>query len=87
MGFLDAISAKISAMRQRAKDKKRFLESLLRAADDGKFTDDEIKELESRYKELELTENDIKLSGFKPITRRFTPQEAMGAFLPKKSQN
>jgi hypothetical protein len=60
MGFLSAISAKVSAIRQRSKDKKRFLESLLRAAEDGKFTDDEIKELQSRYKEFELTEKDIK---------------------------
>lgn len=60
MGFLSAISDKISAMRQRAKDKEAFLEALVRAADDGKLSDDEMKALESRYKELGLTEDDLK---------------------------
>jgi len=47
MGLLSAFSAKISAMRQRSKDKKEFFEDLIRAAADGKLTEDEIKELQA----------------------------------------
>lgn len=54
------IFEKISSMRQHAKDKKVFLASLTRAAEDGKLTDDEIKEIQIRYTELELTQEDLK---------------------------
>ncbi len=60
MGFLSAIAGKISAMRQHAKGKKEFLDSLLRAAADGKLTDDEMKALHSQYKQLDLTQDDIR---------------------------
>lgn len=60
MGFLSGISEKITAMRQKSKDKKEFFASLIRAAEDGKLTDDEIKEIQARYKELELNQNDLK---------------------------
>ncbi len=60
MGFFSGISDKIAAMRQHSKDKKEFLAGVLRAAEDGKLTDDEIKEIQSRYKELELTQDDLK---------------------------
>jgi len=60
MGLLSAITGKISAMRQHAKDKTEFLDNLLRAAADGKLTDDEMKALHSRYKQLELTQDDIR---------------------------
>jgi len=60
MGGGSGISEKISAMRQHTKDKKEFLAGLIRAAEDGKLTDDEIKEIQVRYKELELTQDDLK---------------------------
>jgi hypothetical protein len=60
MGFLSGISDKIAAMRQNSKDKKEFFAGLIRAAEDGKLTDDEIKEIQARYKELELTQDDLK---------------------------
>ena len=60
MGFFSGISDKIKVMRQHAKDKKEFLASLVTAAEDGKLTDDEIKEIQERYKELELTQDDLK---------------------------
>jgi hypothetical protein len=60
MGFFSGISEKISAIRQHAKDKKEFLASIIRAAEDGKLTDDEIKEIQIRYKELELTQDDLQ---------------------------
>ncbi|MBS3933699.1 MAG: hypothetical protein KGZ35_05025 [Truepera sp.] len=60
MGFFSVISEKISAMREHAKDKKEFLASLIRAAEDGKLTEDEIKEIQTRYKELELTQDDLR---------------------------
>ena len=60
MGLLSAFSAKISAMRQRSKDKKEFFENLVRAASDGKLTDEESGELQSQYKQLQLTEDDLR---------------------------
>jgi len=56
MGLLD----KISSMRQRSKDKKEFFEDLVRAAADGRLTEDEMKELHAQYKQLELTQDDLK---------------------------
>src|SRR5437879_5993422 len=60
MGFFSGISDKIAAMRQRSKDKKEFFASVISAAEDGKLTDDEIKQIQARYKELELTPADLK---------------------------
>lgn len=60
MGFFSGISDKIAAMRQRSKDKNEFFAGLINAATDGKFTDDEIKQIQDRYKELELTQDDLK---------------------------
>jgi hypothetical protein len=60
MGILSSISAKITAMRQRHKDKKEFLSNILRAAEDGAFTDEEMNQLQSQFKELELTQDDLK---------------------------
>jgi len=60
MGFLSDISTKIATMRQRSKDKKQFFQSLLKAADDGKLTDSEIKQIQTRKSELELTDDDLK---------------------------
>jgi hypothetical protein len=60
MGFFGGISKKIAAMRQRSKDKKEFLAEIINAAEDAKLTDDEIKEIQSRYKELGLTQDDLK---------------------------
>lgn len=60
MGFVNAISDKIGSMRQHSKNKKEFFETLLRAANEGKLTDEEIKHLQSRCKELELTNDDLR---------------------------
>jgi hypothetical protein len=60
MGLLSAFSAKISSMRQRSKDKKEFFENLVRAAADGKLTDEEINELAAECKRLDLTEDDMR---------------------------
>jgi hypothetical protein len=60
MGLFSGISEKIVAMRQYHKDKKAFFAALMSAADDGKFTDAEIKQIQSRYKELGLTQKDLK---------------------------
>lgn len=60
MGFFSGISEKISSMRQHAKDKKDFFASLITAAEDGRLTDDEIKEIQTRYKELGLTQDDLR---------------------------
>jgi hypothetical protein len=60
MGFFSEISDKIAEIRQHSKDKKEFFANLIRAAEDGKLTDDEIKEIQVRYKELELTQDDLK---------------------------
>jgi hypothetical protein len=60
MGFFSGISEKILTMRQHAKNKKEFLARLITAAEDGKLTDDEIKWIEVRYKELELTQDDLR---------------------------
>lgn len=60
MSFFSGISEKLSAMRQRAKDKKEFLAGIISAAEDGKLTDDEIKEIQARYKDLELTQDDLR---------------------------
>lgn len=60
MGLFKDLSEKLSAMRQRSKDKKEFFETLLKEAASGKLTDSEMNDLESRYHELELTQNDLK---------------------------
>lgn len=60
MGLFSGISEKIGAMRQRSKDKKEFLAGIINAAEDGKLTDDEINQIQARYKELELTQDDLK---------------------------
>ena len=60
MSFFSRISDKIATMRQHSKDKKEFFAGIIKAAEDGKLTDDEIKELQVRYKELELTRDDLK---------------------------
>jgi uncharacterized membrane protein YebE (DUF533 family) len=60
MGFLGGISDKIAAMRQRSKDKKEFFASLIAAAEDGKLTDAEIREIQAQYKELGLSQDDMK---------------------------
>ncbi len=60
MNIFSGISAKISAMRQRYKDKKEFLNSIIRAVEDGVLTDLEINQIQSKFKELELTQEDLK---------------------------
>ncbi len=55
MGFFSRISKKIAAIRLRSKDKKEFLAGILKAAEDGKLTDDEVNQIQARYKELDLT--------------------------------
>lgn len=60
MGILGNVSAKISAIRQRHKDKKEFLASILRAVEDGVLTDEEMDQIQSSFKELELTRDDLK---------------------------
>ena len=60
MSILRRITDKFGAMRQRSKDKKEFLESILSAAEDGKLSDSEVTELQTRLKELELTDEDIR---------------------------
>ncbi|HRE13437.1 MAG TPA: hypothetical protein PLD37_04495 [Usitatibacteraceae bacterium] len=60
MGIFDGISKKIAAMRQRSTDKKEFFSSILRAAEDGKLTEEEIEQLQSQFKALGLTRNDVK---------------------------
>lgn len=60
MGFFSGISDKITIVRQRSKDKQEFFADLIKAAQDGKLADDEIKEIQARYKELDLTQEDLK---------------------------
>lgn len=60
MGFFSSISEKIADMRQRSKDKKEFFDTILRAAEDGVLTDEEIAQIQARYKELGLTQDDLK---------------------------
>ena len=60
MGLLTDISTKIAAMRQRSKDKKEFFQCVLNAADDGKLTDSEIRQIQTRKSELGLTDDDLK---------------------------
>lgn len=45
MGFFSSISEKIADMRQRSKDKKEFFDTILRAAEDGVLTDEEIAQI------------------------------------------
>ena len=60
MGFFSKISDKISSIGQNSRDKKEFLQSIITAAEDGKLTDDEVAQIQARYKELELTQEDLK---------------------------
>jgi len=60
MDFLRGIFEKISAKRQYAKDKKQFFEDLITAAEIGRLTDDEIQQIQKRYQELGLTQDDLK---------------------------
>lgn len=60
MGFFSGISEKIAEMRQRSKDKKEFFDAILRAAEDGVLTDEEVAQIQTRYKELGLTQDDLK---------------------------
>jgi hypothetical protein len=60
MGFFSSISKKIADMRQRSKDKKEFFDTILRAAGDGVLTDEEVAQIQTRYKELGLTQDDLK---------------------------
>jgi hypothetical protein len=55
MGILSGISSRIAASRKRSKDKKAFFADLLAAANDGRLTDEEIAELQTRQAELGLT--------------------------------
>lgn len=87
MGFLSGISEKITAMRQKSKDKKEFFAGLIRAAEDGKLTDDEIKEIQARYKELELTQDDRRAFALRLITRRYAPRKAMKLSQLRKKQS
>ncbi len=60
MEFFSGISKKIAEMWQRSKDKKEFFEDILRAAEDGVLTDEEIAQIQARYKELGLTQDNLK---------------------------
>ena len=60
MGFFSGISKKIGEMWQRAKDKQEFFADLMRAAEDGKLTGKEITQIETRFKELMLTDDDLR---------------------------
>ena len=60
MGLFSNLSAKLSEMRQRSRDKKEFFTTLLSEAATGKLTDSEMKQLEAQYHALGLTPNDLK---------------------------
>jgi len=60
MSFLKGFSDKITNMRKKSKDKKDFFSSLIKAAEDGRLSDDEINEIQARFKELELTVDDLE---------------------------
>jgi hypothetical protein len=60
MSIFQKVSNKFRAMRQRSRNKKEFLDSIIRAAEDGKLSDSEVTELQTRLKELELTDEDIR---------------------------
>ena len=54
MGFLDAITTRFQASKKRAEDKKRFVDTVLKAASDGKLTQQEITELADQWREYGL---------------------------------
>lgn len=60
MELFNRVLGKISVIWQRAKDKREFLTSLVMAAEEGKLVDEGIKEVEAKYKELALTQNDLR---------------------------
>lgn len=60
MGLLKGFTDKISTMRQQAKDKKDFFNNLLVAAEDGRFTEEEIKQLQAQSNELGLKPAEMK---------------------------
>ncbi len=57
MGILGGISAKITAMRQRHKDKKEFLSNVLRAAENGALTDQEMNPLKTEFQKFKLCDH------------------------------
>jgi hypothetical protein len=87
MSILRRITDKFGAMRHRSKDKKEFMDSILSAAEDGKLSDSEITELQTRLKELELTDEDIRIVRVQGTTLRCTQPSATGESLPKRRRN
>lgn len=60
MGFFRGLSEKIAVIRQRYRDKKDFLSCIIKAAEDGRLSDDEMYDMQAWYKELGLTQDDLK---------------------------
>ena len=60
MGFLTGLSDEIAAARQHSKDKKEFLDEIVREAAKGKLTDVQMDEIHARYKQLGLSPDDLR---------------------------
>ena len=60
MGLFSGISSKIAAARKASTDKQSFFADVLAAASDGKLTDGEIADLNTRQAELGLTDDHLR---------------------------
>lgn len=61
MGLFDKIRQRWADKKQRAEDVQEFQRELLAAASDGKLSDDEISQIQQSYRELGLTDEDMKV--------------------------
>lgn len=60
MGIFQSIVNKYKDAKQKTLNKKEFRDAFLKAASDGKITQEEIVELDKKKAELDLTEEDVK---------------------------
>lgn len=60
MGIIAGISRKLSEMKKRHSDKKAFFQEILAAVEDGRLSEDEIRQIQARFEELGLSTDDLK---------------------------
>lgn len=60
MGIFKSVSDKLREMKQRAKNKKQFINNVMQSVQDGELTDAEMDELTGQYKEFGITESELK---------------------------
>lgn len=63
------------------------MQAILRAAEDGVLDDEELAELQARYKELDLTRTTSKVSAPKPTAPHCVPREATAPFRRTRKQS